>query len=354
MVQSDAPALTALKELSVRLGTDITRTQGAGGNTSVKVDGTMWVKASGTWLKEALEKEIFVPVVVEPLVEALKAGDIRADKATDFIVQELNACKLRPSIETSVHAIMPQSVVAHFHCVNTIAHSVRADARECVAGRMVQLPHLRWSMVPYLRPGLPLAQGIAQVIHEAPDVVILRNHGIIVAGDSIDEVAERIETVTRALAIVPRESAPPDLDHLAALAAQSSFRLPAERDSHRVALDPHACRIAATGSLYPDHVIFLATRPAVLGEGESLDGLLDRAREAGEPQPKMIIVPGRGILVAEDLSAGGETMAQCLAEVALRIDPDARIDVLSDTDEYELTHWEAEKYRQKLDRASER
>ena len=30
--------------------------QGAGGNTSIKEDGLLWVKASGTWLSEATEK----------------------------------------------------------------------------------------------------------------------------------------------------------------------------------------------------------------------------------------------------------------------------------------------------------
>ena len=36
--------------------------QGAGGNSSVKQDDVLWVKASGAWLSEAKEKEMFVPV----------------------------------------------------------------------------------------------------------------------------------------------------------------------------------------------------------------------------------------------------------------------------------------------------
>lgn len=36
-----------LKELSVFLGSNLDWVQGAGGNTSVKDDGTLWVKASG-------------------------------------------------------------------------------------------------------------------------------------------------------------------------------------------------------------------------------------------------------------------------------------------------------------------
>ncbi|WEX08371.1 class II aldolase/adducin family protein [Chelativorans sp. AA-79] len=347
---AQASALPALKELSARLGRDITRTQGAGGNTSVKADGTMWVKASGTWLAQAEEKEIFVPVAVAPLVSALEAGDIRADKATDFVVEELNASRLRPSIETSVHAVMPQPVVAHFHCVNTIAHAVRSDAEEVVSRRMSALPHLRWGMIPYRRPGMPLAREIALVAKDGPDVLVLRNHGIIIAGESVEEVDERIEAVTSALAAEPRKSAAPDPGHLSGLASGSQYRLPDDEATHRVALDPDACRIARSGSLYPDHVIFLGTELGLL-EGQSLGDLLKAADAAGKPHPKMILDPGRGVLVSKELSPGGLAMARCLAEVALRIDPQAPVDYLDSAQEYELTHWEAEQYRQKLDRA---
>jgi hypothetical protein len=42
-------------------------------------------------------------------------------------------------------------------------------------------------------------------------------------------------------------------------------------------------------------------------------------------------------------------MARCLADVVSRIPPDAEIVRLTPRQEYELTHWEAEKYRQALD-----
>ena len=50
----DDSELHALRELSAALGADPLRTQGAGGNTSIKRDGVMWIKASGTWLADAL------------------------------------------------------------------------------------------------------------------------------------------------------------------------------------------------------------------------------------------------------------------------------------------------------------
>ena len=53
--------LPALATLSARIGADPLLIQGAGGNTSVKEGGVMWIKASGTNLADALTRDVFVP-----------------------------------------------------------------------------------------------------------------------------------------------------------------------------------------------------------------------------------------------------------------------------------------------------
>ena len=129
----DDSEFRALRELSAALGADPLRTQGAGGNTSIKRDGVMWIKASGTWLADALAQDIMTPVRLDPLRKAIADGDPRAAAAVDFVDAQLNASGLRPSIETSVHAIIPSPVVVHIHCVNTIALAVRHDGEALVA-----------------------------------------------------------------------------------------------------------------------------------------------------------------------------------------------------------------------------
>ncbi len=46
-----------LIELSARIGHDIDLVQGAGGNSSAKEGGVLWVKASGTWLAAARDHQ---------------------------------------------------------------------------------------------------------------------------------------------------------------------------------------------------------------------------------------------------------------------------------------------------------
>ena len=73
---SPAPSsdLDDLQALSRRLGADLTLVQGSGGNTSIKDGEVLWVKASGTWLFNAEEQEILVPVDLPRAEATLKAG----------------------------------------------------------------------------------------------------------------------------------------------------------------------------------------------------------------------------------------------------------------------------------------
>lgn len=360
MQPSMHPALTGDREfqrfleLSAQLGQDIERTQGAGGNTSIKRDGILWVKASGTWLAHALERDIMVPVETAPLVAALRSGDPRAEKATNFIVAHLNTNGLRPSIEASFHAVLPQPIVAHFHCVNTLALAVIERREALISQRMSEgVPDLRFHFIPYRRPGTALAVEIDRVAEERPDVLFLFNHGIIVAGDSVDIVSERIERVTAALALpVSSAACRPDLGWLEAKAQASGFRLPEDVAVHATALSPHAATVATGGSLYPDHVIFLGAHIGIVDGGQSISGVLAAFSAKSLPAPKMLLAQGRGVLLADSVTAGGEVMARCLAEVTTRIPAGEALLYLSAADEYELIQWEAEQYRQALDRRS--
>jgi len=338
------------RALSRDIGRDMLKTQGAGGNTSFKRDGTMWVKASGTWLAEAADRDIMVPVEVAPLVEALRQGDPRAEKATDFVIAGLNGSGLRPSIETSFHAVLPQPVIAHYHCVHAIALSVLEQRDALIAERMAALPDLRWASIPYRRPGTPLALEVDRVAGDRPDVLILFNHGIIVCGETLDEVRARIDRVTSVLAMPERRGTQADVAVLNRLAEGSEFHPAEDAESHKTALDGANLAFAIGGSLYPDHVIFLGTEIGVLADGETVAGFAAARNAAGKAMPKLLLAPGKGVLLANELTSGGRVMARCLAEVVSRVPSGQRLVYLAAAQEHELTHWEAEQYRQALDR----
>jgi rhamnose utilization protein RhaD (predicted bifunctional aldolase and dehydrogenase) len=339
------PELDALRAASARIGSDPLLTQGAGGNTSLKVGGVLWIKASGTWLAHALDRDIMVPVEFEPLLEAVAAVDPVAEQAHKFIVAARNASGLRPSIETTVHALMPQRVVLHVHCVDTIALAVRTD---CVAQVAPRLNGLNWAYVPYARPGLPLALAIAKHDAQRPDVLILANHGLVVAGETVAAAEALLREVKKRLHAEPRKidlAAAESVRELASTeTGETQYRLPESEISHGLALDAVSLSIAARGSLYPDHVIFLGEGSVIAAPGEDVAGVIRRTGFA----PACIVFPGAGVLLRGDVPPGADAMARCLADVAARIPAEAPVRVLSAEEHIQLTDWDAEKYRQDL------
>ncbi|MBZ9674348.1 class II aldolase/adducin family protein [Mesorhizobium sp. ES1-1] len=343
--QADAQELADLRALSASIGSDPHLTQAAGGNTSLKAGDTLWIKASGTWLRDACAEDIMVPVGIPPLLDAIERRDPAAERPQTFTIEALNARKLRPSIETTVHALMPQRVVVHVHCIETISLAVQADCEAEVAKR---LAGHEWAYVPYRRPGLPLAQGIAERLRPGVDILILGNHGLVVAAETVAEAEKLLRRVTSLLARPPRNVAEPDTAALTALARDSGYRLPADIEAHRVAIDPESRRMASGGSLYPDHVIFLGEGSVVAQAGEDAKRVAQRLGEA----PAAILFPGFGVLMRGDTSPGADAMQRCLADVTARIDVHAKLNYLTPAENDELINWDAEKYRQKLNAAN--
>ncbi|AEH86010.1 MULTISPECIES: class II aldolase/adducin family protein [Mesorhizobium] len=342
--QADAQELAALRALSAGIGLNPHMTQAAGGNTSLKAGDTLWIKASGTWLKDALSDDIMVPVAMAPLLKAVEERNPAADKPQAFAIDELNPRGLRPSIETTVHALMPQRVVLHVHCVDTISLAVQANGETEVARR---LDGIEWAYVPYFRPGLPLARGIAEKLRPGVDVLILGNHGLVVAAETVAEADLLLRRVRSLLARPARVTAAPDIVALTTLAGDSVYRLPADIEAHAVALDPESRRMAEAGSLYPDHVIFLGRGSVVAKPGEDAAGVVARLGAA----PVAILFPGAGVLMRGDASAGADAMQRCLADVTARVDVAARLNYLTAAENDELVNWDAEQYRQKLNAA---
>jgi rhamnose utilization protein RhaD (predicted bifunctional aldolase and dehydrogenase) len=328
--------------LAASLGRDRLVVQGPGGNISLKQDGVMWVKASGTWMMEAESRSILIPVDFAAVLEGLAAGDPACETCGRFVRNDLARSALRPSIETTLHAVMPQKVVVHVHCVETISIACLSDAVDRLAR---SLQGLNWTFVPYVRPGAPLGRAMVEHLRNGTNIVVLGNHGLVVAGDTVDEAAQLRAEVSRRLARVAR--AAPRVDRETLRRAQGHGYSPAEDDElHAIATDPASLAAARCGSLYPDHVVFLG--PGII-ETEATETAADAARRTGRPQAPMVIIPGAGVLLHGAATPSALALARCLADVTCRLATDDPIDPLSPADEAELLDWDAEKYRQSLD-----
>lgn len=323
----ESDVLTAFTDVSARIGANPLLTQAAGGNSSIKIAGVMWIKASGQWLVDARQHNIMVPVALEALRAAHKAGE-DVENTARFIV---GTSSMRPSIETAMHAVMPQTVVLHVHSVETIAVAVRQDA---VALLTQKLQGLDWAFIPYVRPGQRLADAIAA--QPGHDIYILGNHGLTVGAATAAAAEALVLQVHQRLAGYLRDVIMPDQATLARLSAGTAYQ-PAPTDISTLATDPASLRVARAGSLYPDHVIFLGC-----GVAEQLD-----------QQAPLVLLPGHGALLKRDSIPAIIAMSCCLADVARRLPPDAKLQALTQDDEAALLGWDSETYRQTLQRVGQ-
>ena len=334
------PEGRALVAASARIGADPLLIQGPGGNTSIKDGCVMWIKASGSWLAEAGTRDVFVPIDWPAYAEALRAGGPAAEEAGAFRPGWYEG-DLRPSIETPLHALLPGRVVIHVHCVHTIALAVRADARAALGRR---LEGIAWHLVPYARPGLPLVPGVLEGVAAGARAIVLGNHGLVVSADTVAEAEALLAEVHRRLAAPAREVAAPAGDALRRLCEGTAFAPAADPASPRLAGDPRLARIVAAGALYPDHVIFFGMGPPVARSSAEARGLM-----TGPEPPMAILVPGVGMALRRDASAGAAALLRCLGEVLLRVPPGAAPIPLTPADCDALLNWDAERHRMSLD-----
>lgn len=326
--------LADLRSLSARIGKDPLLIQGAGGNTSVKTGSTMWIKASGTLLADAMVKDIFVPIDVPAMRAAMIEDAERADQTQHFVSGERT---LRPSIETSLHTVLAKRVVVHAHCVQTLAYAIRSDAEDALQSL---LSTFNWCFVPYTKPGANLARQVLNRINDDTDVVILANHGLLITADTVAAAEDLLEAVVTALTSPPATPATPDKKALNSLAG-SLYEVPELSDTvHQLALHTERIRMASGGSLYPDHVIFCGVGAAVLKAGQPI--------ETQSPAPIFVIVPDKGVLLRRDASSAARALATCLGDVLLRVPVGTKLNYLTHAENGELLNWDAEKYRQAM------
>jgi rhamnose utilization protein RhaD (predicted bifunctional aldolase and dehydrogenase)/NAD(P)-dependent dehydrogenase (short-subunit alcohol dehydrogenase family) len=187
--------LAALVQLSNRIGQDPRLVQPGGGNTSVKLDGTLLVKGSGTDLR-TIGPDGFTRLSLARL-DALAEAESMSDAE---MMRFMAGCMLgegpAPSVETPLHSLLPHRVVAHTHDVATMSLTNVPDA---TAERLVgELFEGGIVYVPYTRPGFPLARAVGQMVGRIPERAIglaLAHHGLVVWGDDADEAERRLRDV---------------------------------------------------------------------------------------------------------------------------------------------------------------
>jgi rhamnose utilization protein RhaD (predicted bifunctional aldolase and dehydrogenase) len=180
------------------------------------------------------------------------------------------------------------------------------------------------------------------------NVLVLGNHGLVVAAETVAAAEELLGRVVPPLKRPARPVPVHDLSALENFAQGSAYTPSPDPIVHALAFDTESLAVARKGTLYPDHIVFLGAGIAVVEAGETPKLATERIGRAGRPEPRLVVVPGKGVLLPNDATPAMHAMARCLADVAARLCADDPVHVLTLEDELALVNWDAEKYRQAL------
>jgi len=173
-----------------------------GGNTSVKTvtpdllgdpAEVLCVKGSG-WDLGNIEPAGLPAVRLAPL-RKLRDRDALSDE--DMVrIQRANLLDPgapNPSVETLLHAFLPQKYIDHTHATSVLSLANQPDAVE----RLADLYGPRVGIVPYIMPGFLLAKKAAEIYEGDPAVegLVLLKHGVFSFGDTAREAYERMVAI---------------------------------------------------------------------------------------------------------------------------------------------------------------
>ena len=383
--------LAEVAALSRHFGSDPAYTRGGGGNSSGKADGVLYIKPSGVSLATLTPRSL-MPLTMESLLAVVDGSTAAAPPGSEEVLRMGMAARLdpadhrRPSVELVFHALLPERIVIHTHPTTVNALTCAAKGPELAADLFGD--DVLW--IPYTNPGLPLACRIADVRraheqrtgHRPPPVVLLQNHGLIVAGSGTQEIIERSAVVVAAIRELIKGSDPlPTPDVAAADAAVVQVVATAIANEMGTAGAPvvvatdtsaAALRLGATaagrafvggGPLTPDQIVYAGSWPLLVEAGPAGSGGFNGGAHAfaetlhlrlkehvatSHERPAIVVVEGVGLFAV----AGSTDLAATVRDVyldAMRVGEGATrlggIRPLAPEERRFIQDWEAEAYR---------
>ncbi|WP_130470750.1 bifunctional aldolase/short-chain dehydrogenase [Candidatus Magnetaquicoccus inordinatus] len=165
-----------------------------GGNTSVKgvwhnllgePIAALYVKASGGDLA-VIEPEEHTAVALDLLCKVRQLPEL-SDAAMVHLLrgQRLDPESATPSIETLLHAFLPDTYIDHSHADAVLTLSNQENGAALLAEALGE----DVLILPYIHPGFALAKAVAEARERAPNTqgMVLMQHGLLTWGESAEE-----------------------------------------------------------------------------------------------------------------------------------------------------------------------
>ncbi|MEK7661802.1 MAG: class II aldolase/adducin family protein [Pseudomonadota bacterium] len=322
-------SMQELRQVSQMLGVDAMLIQGAGGNTSLKINDKMWVKASGKLLSRALEEEIFVPIGFSQLCNDIENTNFEITKYVVGVVPNL-----RPSIEAPLHAVFKSNAVIHAHAINSLTAMLLQDCKQHLQSKLSGA--FQYIVIDYVAPGIELARTIkAGLKKHAIDVVdepivFMKNHGIVIGANSMRIAYDKLLEIEALLEFAPRGLGQ---NHAEAQTHTELSGYEFLANWQAIAFDEYCTNSLSQGIFFPDQAVYLGEKIRVLNSFDN----------AG--QEPLVIIKNVGVFRRKNCDQSTIEIIEALLSSCIRLPFGAKINIIEPHEVDFLLNWEAEKYR---------
>lgn len=375
-------SMNDLIAVSRRYGADLDYVVAGGGNTSWKTAGELYIKGSGTSL-DTINEAGFVKMDREKLSAIWTSSYPEdQDQRESAVLEDMMAArcageeKKRPSVETLLHDLLPFAFVVHTH--PALVNGITCSAQGARAAQDLFGDDCLW--IPSTNPGYILCKTVkdAWKAHTAttgrqPAFILLQNHGIFVAADSvagIDATYGRVMGTINARIERRADFSPLVLDAASATAsgamvkkAASLLAALAGKDAPAVvrhAMDKELARLTASLEAFsvlakpfsPDHIVYAGSDFLFAeGSGPELErAYADFVIRHGRA-PKLAAVRGIGVfgIGANEKSAGlAVDLFRDAAKIAAYAEAFGGPRYMTPDQIDFINNWEVERYRSKI------
>ena len=316
-----------------KIGNNPLITQAAGGNVSWKEKNKLFIKASGTWLADAGNKNIFAEIRLDTIKDNILNGDFSIPSSA--ILSKNN----KPSIETTMHAILPQKIVVHVHAVNIVAILIRKNSNEIV--KNILKDSYKFSLIEYCQPGAVLAKAMDLDIQQngVKDVYFLKNHGIVIANDSLKEIEKLLDRILTSFSNYIHKDIPSPSFKKQNLDNSEYLKINSNELTEILNNKKFLQFFMQNPILTPDQLIFLGRNPI------NMFSYKDFYENKIKKNIEFFYVEDYGFFCSKSISESLVAQIQCLASLIIRQDELADIVTLSNSDVQDLLSMDSEKYR---------
>ncbi len=341
------PIRSAIEQFCVDLAQDPLLVQGAGGNISWKEGQVLWVKASGTRFQNAQQQDIFTAVDYQHLRTFLDKGHCNVQPR---LITSL--AQARPSIETLLHALLPQKIVVHLHALLPLAYLIQSSAQKILQAQLAHFPE--WTFIPYHQPGAELASAVLAHTKNCPAVklLMLQNHGIVLAGKTVDEVRSLLG---RLLAMLSDDMTMPQIpayENICGFAVNGIEYSPIQDPLiHQLVYQPALYRgLQECWAICPDHVVFLGAKALCYTDRIHFQHQSGDSDDNGDKalRPDVIFIKDDGVFVADGFNTAQQEQLKAYLHTLSFLPSLNDVQVLNHHDIAALCNWDAEHYRQQL------